>query len=108
MSKENLYLQNEAQFTNHAITRMAQRNLSEQDIFYVLQNGQRCRCAGMLHCFLGKRNIPACDLSDSRYARLEGTTVLIDSKLGKQIITVYRNKAALKRISHKSKYHRGA
>ena len=96
------------EFTDHAATRMAQRRLSEQDVWYVVHHGRRYRSAGVLHCFLGKRNIPADDRSDDKYARLEGTTVLLDSRLGQRVITVFRNRLAMKTIQRKAKYYRKA
>lgn len=75
--------------TDHANWRMAQRNLSWEDLHIVLQYGQRYRKTGIIHVFLGARDIP----SDLRreYARLEGTTVLVNQDTN-TIITVYRNR----------------
>lgn len=93
-------------FSHHAITRMAQRGLSANDVVYVVDHGQCIRCAGVRHYVLRKRDIPISDLSNKRYARLEGTTVLMDPKLGDSVITVYRNRLAIKAIRRKEKYDR--
>ncbi|MBK8905958.1 MAG: DUF4258 domain-containing protein [Anaerolineaceae bacterium] len=73
----------------HVRLRMAQRNLNWEDIHFVLQNGQRTRKAGVIHVFLGSRDIPP-ELR-KRYGRLEGTIILV-SKNTDTIITVYRNR----------------
>ena len=76
--------------TPHAARRMAQRNVSWEDIRFVLQYGQRTNKAGAIHVFLGTRDIPAG--LGKRYARLEGTTVLVCPMSMATIITVYRNR----------------
>ena len=94
-------------FSAHALLRMAQRNLSPADVEYVLRHGRRYRRAGVVHYFLGKKDIPKDDARDDAIARLEGTTVLV-SPMGKggavEIITAYRNRSALRRIRRKAKY----
>lgn len=96
-------MQHAIEFSEHAITRMAQRGLTEAAIHYVLEHGQRLYRAGALHCFLGKRDIPADDRHDDDLCRLEGTTVLLDPKNKCCVITVYRNREALKNIRSKRK-----
>lgn len=75
--------------TDHAELRMAQRNLSWHDIQFVLIYGQRYRKTGTIHVFLGGRDIP--DELRREYARLEGTTVLVNQDTD-TIITAYRNR----------------
>lgn len=77
-------------FAPHVQQRMAQRNLSWEDIRFVLQHGQRWHKAGAIHVFLGSRDIPY-ELRN-RFARLEGTTVLVNPDSMDMIITVYRNR----------------
>ncbi|HRJ42581.1 MAG: DUF4258 domain-containing protein [Caldilineaceae bacterium] len=86
--------------SHHAATRMAQRNLSTEDVEYVLQFGYRVRSGGALHFFLRFDDIPKADRK--RAQRLEGTTVLMD-RSGQFIITVYRNRRGLKGIRQKVK-----
>lgn len=86
-------MQEEIELSNHAVTRMAQRNLSTEDVEYVIQFGFRVRSGGALHYFLRHNDIPAGDRK--RAQRLEGTTVLMD-RSGQNIITVYRNRRGLK------------
>jgi len=89
------------ELSNHAATRMAQRNLSTEDVAYVIQYGYRVRSGGALHYFLRHDDIPKVDRK--RLQRLEGTTVLMD-RSGQFIITVYRNRRGLKDIRQKAKW----
>lgn len=83
---------------------MAQRNLSERDVEYVLKHGCREFSGGVEFRFLRKRDIPAQD--QSRFARLEGTAVVVASTSKSDVITVWRNrKHGLRRIRHKAKDH---
>lgn len=89
----------------HAETRMAQRNLDEESIRFVLENGQRYYKEGIIQVFLGSRDIPK--EHKKRYGRLEGTVVLVSPSL--TIITVYRNrKGGVQSIRRKSKQARKA
>ena len=98
--QENLY------YSGHAITRMAQRSLSADEIEYIICYGQRYHAAGVIHFFLGKKNIPETDQKADKFRRLEGATVLLDPEEGRAVITVYRNKSAWKKIRRKEKYNR--
>jgi Domain of unknown function (DUF4258) len=91
----------EFELSSHAVTRMAQRNLSTEDVEYVLQYGCRVRSGGALHYFLRSDDIPRRDRKQAQ--RLEGTTVLMDRN-GQIIITVYRNRRGLKEIRQKVKW----
>jgi len=87
-------------FSEHALTRMAQRKLSETDIEYIIHHGTRYHNAGCLFCFLGKK-----DIADKTKERLEGSVVLLDSETETVVITVYRNRSeAPKEIRSKLKY----
>jgi hypothetical protein len=91
-------------FTVHSHKRMSQRGLSQRDVEYVVRNGTRYRKAGVIHCFLRKKDIPAGDRRDDALRRLEGTTVLLDPLKGEEVITTYRNRNALSKIRAKPKY----
>ena len=93
--------------TAHARRRQAQRNISDEDLQFVLMYGRRHRCAGVTHVFLARRDIPGEKATYQRFARLEGTTLLVDSVPDETIvITVYRNRRASRRIRNKAKYDR--
>ena len=98
-------MQNCKTLTRHAIERMSLRDLSQSDLEYVLDHGRSHIAAGVKHVFLGKRDIPTADKSDPRVTRLEGTTILLDSKNCDVLITVYRNRKAFKAIRRKAKYN---
>ena len=94
-------------YTDHARERQAQRNLSAEDVQFVWEYGRAYRCAGAVHVFLGRRDLPADKTMYQRFARLEGTTlVLDDTDTEPVLITVYRNRRGIKRIRSKTKYER--
>ncbi len=93
--------------TEHARYRQAQRNLSDGDLLFVFEHGQQRRCAGVLHFFLGRRNIPEDKGIYRQFGHLEGTTVVVDDSGDVTIvITAYRNRRASRRIRSKAKYDR--
>lgn len=90
--------------TRHALKRMAQRNLSERDVDYVLTHGCREFRGGVEFRYLRKRDIPPEDQSE--FARLEGTAIVVGSASDADVITVWRNrKHGLRHIRQKSKEH---
>ena len=94
-------------YTSHARDRQAQRNLSAADVEFVWEYGRRYRCAGALHIFLGRRDLPEDKMLYRRFARLEGTTLVLDDSYAEPVlITVYRNRRATKQIRSKARYER--
>lgn len=95
--------------TGHAINRQAQRNLSEQDVEFVFKYGRYVRRAGVIHIFLGRRDIPVDKEIQRQFGHLEGTTLVMDKAANKlTLITAYRNRRGFKQIRTKSKYDRCA
>ncbi len=85
--------------THHAEWRMAQRNLSLDDILLVLDYGERFYRAGAIFFYLRKCDIP--DELLREYGRLEGTTVVISREMPR-VLTVYRNRQkGLRRVKRK-------
>src|SRR5690349_2292278 len=86
--------------SQHAILRMAQRNISLRDLEYVLAHAERVYRTGVTIYILRKRDIHPNDRKTSEITRLEGTVVLAghtrDGRL--EIITLYRNKSAFRAI----------
>lgn len=90
--------------TPHAEQRRARRNLSIQDIHYVMDNGTSLLKTGVEFVFLRKKDIPVNDQADNRLRRLEGTVLLFGND--GTIVTCYRNRRALSDIQRKNDYHR--
>lgn len=90
--------------TDHAQVRAAQRNLSDEDIAYVLKHGSKYHRGGACFIFLGEKDIFPEDLREEEIARLEGTILVLDQEQ-KTIVTVYRNReSGLKEIRKKRPY----
>ena len=85
---------------------MAQRNVSLDDLEYVIEHGKRINTTGITVYMLRKRDIPDDDRNRSKVTRLEGTAVLttITKKGDLKIITAYRNKGVFKAFRCKAKY----
>jgi hypothetical protein len=85
---------------------MAQRNVSLDDLEYVLEHGKRINTTGITVYILRKRDIPHDDRNKSEITRLEGTVILTGSTQdgNLEIITAYRNKGAFKAFRSKAKY----
>jgi hypothetical protein len=91
-------------FSRHAVVRAAQRNLSDEEVRYVIAYGKKFHRAGTLIYYLRKRDIPEWDRSEPQWMRLAGTAVIL-SKDGRCVITVWRNRTkGLKRIKRKPKF----
>lgn len=91
-------------FSRHARQRMAQRRLSVADVDYVVQHGRHLHTAGVVCCFLGRRELELYADEDGSHDHLEGTTVLLDTETNRTVVTVYRNRSALKKINRKARY----
>jgi len=87
--------------TLHAQTRMAQRCLSVADIAYVCCYGRAYYRAGAAHYVLRQCDIPT--EHKKLTERLNGIVVLIDKKRC-EILTVYQDPKALKKIRKKQKW----
>ncbi len=85
------------------------RNISEDEIRYVIKHGRKSHNAGCIMFFLRKRDIPPADRADQRICQLEGTCVIAalttSNKL--RVKTAYRNRRrGLKDHRRKKKYAR--
>ncbi len=91
--------------TYHAQVRQAQRNVSAADVDFILEYGRRIYSGGVLHIFLGRKDIPGDVVRN--VGHLEGTVLVMDDTYDEPVlITVYRNRKALKTIRSKQKYLR--
>ncbi|MFN8472511.1 MAG: DUF4258 domain-containing protein [Anaerolineae bacterium] len=89
--------------TAHAVQRMAQRNLSQDDVQFVLRYGQQLHRAGALFVYLRGKDIPKPERRNTSISRLEGTAIVLSSD-GEIVATVYRNRErGLSHIRRKSR-----
>lgn len=93
--------------TRHAGRRLAQRNLTYDDVRYVFAYGRRYHSGKACFIHLGLRDIPAEHRRQDRIRRLEGTVLVLDPDLGQHLTTAYRNRRRGSRdIKRKSKHGR--
>lgn len=91
--------------TPHAECRMAQRNLSTQEIGYTLLYGQLWHKAGAVLIHLRWKDIPAPQRAGQRRQQLHGATVVLDTEREDTILTAYRNRdSGLRHIKRKPDY----
>src|SRR4051794_38554233 len=76
----------------HASRRLAQRNLTAEDVQYVYAHGRLHHNGKATFVHLGLRDIPLEDRRDDRYRRLEGTVLVLDPATGCHLTTAYRNR----------------
>jgi hypothetical protein len=91
--------------SSHASRRLAQRNLTADDVDYVCTHGRRYHAGKALFVHLGRRDIPTEDRRVDRRRRLEGTILVLDPMTGLHLTTAYRNRLrGCRDIKRKSKY----
>ena len=88
--------------SEHARIRCAQRNIDGEILELVRRYGRKIHRTGVIFYFLGRRDLPEEMWREDRYARLEGTTLLMS--LEGELVTVYRNRFACRKIRKKAKY----
>ena len=76
----------------HASRRLAQRNLTTDDVQYVYAHGRLHHTGKATFIHLGLRDIPEEDRRDDRFRRLEGTVLVLDPTTGCHLTTAYRNR----------------
>jgi hypothetical protein len=87
-------------FSDHCRERMAQRNVSVEDVRYIVARGVMEYRTGV-QCFtLPRRSIPAGERSER--ASLQSLVILVCDGY---VITVYRNRHPLRHVRRKAKYH---
>lgn len=79
-------------FSAHASRRLAQRNLTADDVQYVYTHGRLHHTGKATFVHLGLRDIPQEDRRDDRFRRLEGTVLVLDPTTGCHLTTAYRNR----------------
>lgn len=87
--------------SSHAAQRCNDRRISLDDLNLVMKYGTRIHNAGALFCFMRRRDIPG-DVPPVKAGRLEGLTLVLDTD-ETSVITVYRNRLAIREIKRKEK-----
>jgi hypothetical protein len=90
--------------SEHASRRSAQRNLSYDEILFVIEHGKRLRNAGVVFIQLRVKDIPEAIPANHHYRRLIGSTVVLCS-CGQHVITLYREDEAFRKDKRKTKYN---
>lgn len=91
-----------AQWSKHGRRRAAQSNLSPDDVELVRRYGVLEHRTGVRFYFVGRREVERFRFIAPRLAKLH-SIVMIVSQDDDTVITVYRNRHALKQIRRKSK-----
>jgi metal-dependent hydrolase (beta-lactamase superfamily II) len=97
-------IQETFEFSHHARQRMAQRNVSMDQISFILEHGHADHCAGAILVTLRRKDIPKTLWAKDEFARLEGVTVVLSREVP-VVQTVWRNRQhGLRHIRHKPRY----
>lgn len=89
--------------SHHASQRSAQRNVSYDEILFIMENSERVHRAGVVFCQLRKKDLPRDIPPNHPYRRLSGTTVVM-CKCCHYVITLYRNSDAFFKDRQKRRY----
>lgn len=95
-------LQVEVALSRHARQREAQSNLSDHDLELVRRYGVLEHRTGVRFYFVGRREVERYRLVEPRLAKLHDLVLIVSSD-DRTVITIYRNRNALKEIRRKSK-----
>lgn len=90
------------QFSLHACVRSNQRSISYGDCMKAILYGRKFHATGVVFHFIGQKELNDCIMLCGDKEHLNGLVVITDC-LNHDIITVYKNKNALKEIHKKSK-----
>lgn len=91
------------EFSDHAQQRLAQRNLSENDVKIIMQYGYKFRNTGGIFIQMRAKDVPKGLSPNDSIHRLVNTTLILCS-CGNCIITAYRNATAFHKDRCKEKY----
>lgn len=93
------------EYEDHIKTRACQRNLSPNEIEFIVNHASRVRRTGVIFCQMRRKDMPDDIPPNDPLYRLVGSTVILD-KTERAVITAYRDPHAFKRDRRKSKYNR--
>jgi hypothetical protein len=91
-----------ATMSDHASRRLAQRNLTTDDVQYVYTHGRLHHRGKATFVHLGLRDIPAQDRREDRYRRLEVTTAYRNRQRGSRDIRRKLKRSIPKRAEARS------
>jgi hypothetical protein len=94
------------ELSDHAAHRAAQRNVLDDEIDFMLENGRFLHNTGVIFCQLRVKDLPDDLPANSRYRRLVGSTLVL-CKCGYFVVTLYREEKAFHGDSCKVQYKRG-
>ena len=90
--------------SEHAIQRAMQRNVSFNEINFIIQHGKLLRNAGVSFRQLREKDWPDSLPGNHAYHRLIGTTVVL-CKCGLFVVTLYREEEAFRKDKRKTRYN---
>jgi hypothetical protein len=91
--------------SHHARQRSAQRNLSLDEIVFVVEHGELLRNTGVIFREMRRKDMPSFIPANHPYQRLVGTTIVM-CKCGHYVVTLYRKAEAFHKNRRKTKYSR--
>mgnify|MGYP002713079174 CR=1 FL=1 len=94
-------------YTDHAQIRMAQRNLKDEEILFIIEHGKPIYKAGVVFFQMWQKRLPNFIKPNDRLANLAGTTVVAccDGEGCYLVITVYRDPKSFKKDRAKKEYN---
>jgi hypothetical protein len=93
--------------SEHAIQRSAQRNVSFEEIAFIIEHGRLMRNAGVSFRQLREKDWPDNLPTNHCYRRLIGTTIVL-CKCGLFVVTLYREAEAFRKDRRKTRYNAAA
>ncbi len=91
-------IEGELKYTDHALTRMAQRGIRAQDVKRTIKQGLKIHNGGGIFYFMRAK-----DVQCKADKNIEGTTVLL-ARESRVVLTVYKKKNGLRDIKRKVKH----
>lgn len=91
--------------SDHAKTRMAQRNFSIDDVMFVLRYGRSYHRAGVVFYQMQDRQMPRDLAGNDRRRRLGGVTILVARDRG-SVITIQWDQKGFRSNNKKARYDR--
>jgi hypothetical protein len=89
--------------SQHAEMRSAQRNVSFDEILFIIRHGRRTRRTGVIFCQMLEKNMPENIPANDPIQRLVGTTVVL-CECGHHVVTIKRGVKSFFKDKRKSKY----